>query len=200
MALIRSIFIATSLVVSSMLIMGIPASYAQGANTVVYDQARVMRETTGGQDISQKVNAIGQSMQTELESEGSAIETEGKALQTRTANLTQEAAAADPNLRSQIESFARKRQTFGQKSQLRQAELQRTEQEAWAKFFQALQPVVQEVAVERGAQIVLERSTLAYSDPALDVTSLVISKMNERAASFDVTRVRAQVPPETIQQ
>ena len=174
-------------------------AYAQGATVVIYDQARVMRDTAGGKDIANKLKAIGASMKTELDGEGRSLETEGKSLETRTANLTREALAADSSLRGQLEAFGRKRATFQQKGQIRQAELAQTEQEAWTEFFKVLQPVLQEVANERGAQVILERSSVAYSAPNLDVTSTVISKMNSRKSSFPVTRARIQAPPQTVQ-
>jgi len=199
MAPIKTLFIAAMLVASSITILPAQDAFAQGTKIVTFDQARVMRDTTGGKDISQKVLAIGNSMKTELETEGRAIETEGKSLEARTANLTREAIAADASLRGQVESFARKRAVFQQKGQIRQAELQQTEQAAWAEFFKSLQVIVQEVANERGAQIVLERSATVYAAPTLDTTDLIISKMNARSPSFTVTRARIQAPAETIQ-
>ena len=202
MAPIKTLFIALALTASSITLFPMQAAVAQGANIVTFDQARVMRDTTGGKDITRKVQAIGNSMKTELETEGRALDTEGRSLETRTANLTREALAADTGLRTQLESFSRKRQSFQQKGQIRQAELQQTEQTAWAEFFKAMQPVVQEVANERGAQIILERTSTAYSAPNLDATDLIISKMNARSPSFTVTRARIQAPQtpaETIQ-
>ena len=158
-----------------------------------------MRDTSGGKDISAKLLAIGNTMQSELESERRALETEGKSLEARTTNLTREALNADTSLRTQMESFSRKRAAFQQKNQIREAELQRTQQTAWAEFFKELQPIMQEVANERGAQVILERSGTAYAAPNLDTTALIISKMNSRKPSFTVTRARIQAPAQTIQ-
>lgn len=196
---IKSLFIAAMLVTSSMAVLPAQDATAQGTKIVTFDQARVMRDSTGGKDIAQKVLAIGNSMKTELESEGRALDTEGKSLEARTANLTREAIANDAGLRTQVESFARKRAAYQQKGQIRQAELQQTEQTAWGEFFKKLQPIVQEVANERSAQVVLERSAITYAAPTLDTTDLIISKMNARAPSFTVTRARIQTPPQTIQ-
>lgn len=199
MATIKTTFIALALMLSSFSILSFQDATAQGTSIITYDQARVMRDTTGGKDISQKVKAIGNSMKTELETEGRSLDTEGKSLETRTANITREALASDTALRTQLESFQRKRAGFQQKTQIRQAELAQTEQQAWAEFFKSLQPIVQEVANERGAQIVLERSTMAYAAPNLDVTDTIISKMNSRKPSFTVTRARIQAPAQTVQ-
>jgi len=197
MAPIRNLFIAFALIASGLVFN--PIASAQGTTIVTYDQARLMRDSTGGKDISQKIQAIGNSMKTELEGEGRSLDTEGKSLESRTANLTREALAADTSLRTQLEAFGRKRAGFQQKTQIRQAELQRTEQTAWGEFFKALQPILQEVAHERGAQLILEKSQAAYAAPNLDVTASLVSKMNARKPSFTVTRARIQAPAETIQ-
>ena len=199
MATLRNLLLTMMLAAISLGFGQAQTAYAQGTTVVIYDQARVMRDTAGGKDIANKVKAIGASMKTELDGEGRSLETEGKSLETRTANLTREALAADSSLRGQLESFGRKRASFQQKGQIRQAELAQTEQEAWTEFFKVLQPVLQEVANERGAQVILERSSVAYSAPNLDVTSTVISKMNSRKSNFTVTRARIQAPPQTVQ-
>lgn len=198
MAPVKTLFAAVVLMFSSLAVLPAPDASAQ-TNIITIDRNRIMRDSAGGKDIAAKVQAIGTSMQNELQSEASAIETEGKALDSRTANLTREAVAADPTLRSQVEAYARKAQSFQQKQAIRARELQQTEQNAWAQFFQALQPVVEEVAGERGAQVVMERSGTYFSADSLDATDAVISKMNARSSSFTVTRARAQTAPETVQ-
>jgi len=197
MAPIRHIVIVFALIFSGFAFT--PIASAQGTTIITFDQARLMRDSAGGKDITQKLSAISNSMKTELENEGRSLDTEGKSLETRTANLTREALAADTTLRTQLEGFGRKRASFQQKTQIRQAELQRTEQAAWSEFFTALQPVLQEVANERGAQLILEKSQAAYAAPNLDVTATLISKMNARKPSFTVTRARIQAPAETVQ-
>ena len=199
MAPLRNLLFAMAFIAFSMSLLPSQNAHAQGTSIITYDQARVMRDSAGGKDLAQKLKAIGDSMKTELESEGRSLETEGKSLETRTANLTREALQADSSLRGQLEAFGRKRATFQQKGQIRQAEMSQTEQNAWADFFKALQPVLDEVARERGAQIILKRSTIAYGNANLDVTDTVISKMNARKPTVTVTRARIQAPPQTVQ-
>ena len=202
MSIFKTAFLAAVLAVSSLAFMPAQAAYAQGTKIITYDQARLMRDSAGGKDIAQKLQAIGNSMKTELESEGRALETEGKSVEARVQSLSPEALRADTALVSQFQNFQTKRAVFQQKTQVRQAELQQTEQNAWADYFKTLQSVLQEVANERGAQLVLERGSAAYVAPNLDVTDLVMSKMNARKPSVTVTRARInlpQAPAQTIQ-
>lgn len=199
MSIFKAAFLAVALAVSSLAFTPVQAAYAQGTKIITYDQARLMRDSAGGKDIAQKLQAIGNSMKTELESEGRALDTEGKSVETRVRGLSPEALRADTALVSQYQNFQTKRAVFQQKTQVRQAELQQTEQNAWADYFKTLQSVLQEVANERGAQVVLERNGVAYSAPNLDVTDLVMSKMNARKPSVTVTRARINLPQQPAQ-
>ena len=190
----KTLVFAVSLVVAS-LTFPTQSAQAQGANIVVIDQARILRESAGGQDIQRKLQAIGQTIQSELQAEQSALETEGRALEGRLANKSEEAIRADTALVSQMQSFQRKQQSFVQKSQIRQQELAQTEQNAIAEFYSALEPVLEQVLAERGGNLMVERSSVLIAQPALDATTLAISKINASKPSVTVSRVRLPTQP-----
>ena len=190
----KTLVFAVSLVVAS-LTFPTQSAEAQGANIVVIDQARILRESAGGQDIQRKLQAIGQTIQSELQAEQSALETEGRALEGRLANKSEEAIRADTGLVSQMQSFQRKQQAFVQKSQIRQQELAQTEQNAIAEFYSALEPVLEQVLAERGGNLMVERSSVLIAQPALDATTLAISKINAAKPSVTVSRVRLPTQP-----
>ena len=190
----KTLVFAVSLVVAS-LTFPTQSAEAQGANIVVIDQARILRESAGGQDIQRKLQAISQTIQSELQAEQSALETEGRALEGRLANKSEEAIRADTGLVSQMQSFQRKQQAFVQKSQIRQQELAQTEQNAIAEFYSALEPVLEQVLAERGGNLMVERSSVLIAQPALDATTLAISKINASKPSVTVSRVRLPTQP-----
>ena len=190
----KTFIIAASLVFAS-LAYPTPSADAQGATIVVIDQARILRESAGGQDLQRKLQAINQTIQSELQSEQSALETEGRALQSSTANKSAEVIRADTALVSQMQSFERKRQSLAQKSQIRAQELQQTEQNAITEFYTALEPVLEQVMAERGGDIMLERSSILFAGPALDATDLAISKINATKPTVTVSRVRLPTQP-----
>ena len=190
----KTLVFAVSLVVAS-LTFPTQSAEAQGANIVVIDQARILRESAGGQDIQRKLQAISQTIQSELQAEQSALETEGRALEGRLANKSEEAIRADTGLVSQMQSFQRKQQAFVQKGQIRQQELAQTEQNAIAEFYSALEPVLEQVLAERGGNLMVERSSVLIAQPALDATTLAISKINASKPSVTVSRVRLPTQP-----
>ena len=190
----KTFIFAVSLVVAS-LTFPTQSAQAQGTTIVVIDQARILRESAGGQDIQRKLQAIGQTIQSEIQSEQSALATEGRALEGRLANKSEEAIRADTALVSQMQSFQRKQQAFVQKSQVRQQELAQTEQNAIAEFYAALEPVLEQVLAERGGDLMLERSAVLFAQPALDATDLAISKINAIKPTVTVSRVRLPTQP-----
>lgn len=172
------------------------AATAQGTKVLVYDQQRVMRESRAGQDIVGKLKAMGDSTANQLKPEGEGLENERKSLEARTANLTPQQISADAGLKAQVESFGRRFQTYTQKVQKNGQELALTERDAWRQFFQALEPVLNEVATQRGAQIMLERSSVVYVSPTVDVTAEIIAKMDGRLSSVAVVRKSIPTQPQ----
>lgn len=174
-----------------------PVAAAQ-TNVVVIDQGKIMRDSAGGKDIINKVNAIETTMQNELQPTADSLSTEGQALDAKTANMTMDAITADAALRAEVEAYARKAQEFNRKRQIAAAELQATERAAWGQFFQAMQPVLQEVVTEKGADIMLDRSDAVWAGASIDATDLVISKMNAKLPTVNV--VRQKLPQQQPQQ
>lgn len=173
-----------------------PVAAAQGTKVVVIDQNRIMRESAGGQDIMTKVQAIEQSIASELKPTQDSLASEGKALEAKTANMTMDAVAADEALRTEVEAYARKAQEFNRRRQIASAELQATERKAWGEFFTAMQPVLQEVVTETGADIMLDRSDAVWASDGVDATGSVIQKMNAKLPTVNVVRQKMPTQPQ----
>ncbi|RIJ15450.1 OmpH family outer membrane protein [Henriciella mobilis] len=173
-----------------------PVAQAQGANVVVIDQSRIMRESAGGKDIIAKVNQIEQNMTAELKPTGDALASEGETLEAKTANMSMEAIAADEALSQEVRDYARKAQAFNRQRQIAAAELQATERKAWSDFFTAMQGVLQEVVNEKNADVMIDRSDAIYVSESVDATNLVISKMDAKMPTVTVVRqkIQAQAP------
>jgi outer membrane protein len=175
-----------------------PAATAQGTSVIVIDQARIMRDSAGGKDIMNKIASIEQTIQSELGPIQSSLVSEGQALEAKTANMSREAMVADDQLRAEAEAYAVKAQNFNRQRQVAAAEFQATERAAWTKFFQAMQPVLEEVVAERNADIMLDASDVVWSGESTDATAIVISKMD--AALPTVNVVRQKLPTQQQQQ
>ena len=181
---------ATVAVVMSSVALAAPVAQAQNSQVVVIDQQRVMAESSAGLDIAQKVQQISTTIQSELTPEANALQQQGESLEARTANMSMEAIGADQALRTEVETYAQRAQQFSLDRQFAAAELQATERAAWTRFYQALQPVLEQVITENGASVMLDTSQTVWSSESVDVTASVITKMNAALPTVEVTRQR----------
>ncbi|MBR9835318.1 MAG: OmpH family outer membrane protein, partial [Alphaproteobacteria bacterium] len=123
------------------------------------------------------------------------LNAEGQTIEAKTANMTPEAMRADAALKAEVTAYANKAQQFSIDRQIAAGELQLTERKAWSDFFTALRPVLQEVVNERGAHIMLDRSQVTYTDPTVDVSGLVISKLDASTPTISVVRQKLPTQP-----
>ena len=194
MASLRLLFIAI-VVFAAGAVSNVQSANAQGTTVVVIDQARIMRESAAGQDIATKIAEIRDQMAAELKPTGDALSTEGTAIQVRTENMSRETILADAALVQQIEAFEQKRAAFQRDQSIRAQELAATEQNALGALVQALEPVLQQVLAEKSADIMIDRSAVLLVGDGVDVSDLVISKLNVTTPVITVTRVRAPTAP-----
>ncbi|MEM9739920.1 MAG: OmpH family outer membrane protein [Pseudomonadota bacterium] len=166
---------------------------AQGTKIVVIDQNRVLVESRAGQDMRTKIQNIEGQMQRELQPTAQSLEQLGATIEAKTANITPEAARADPELQQQARDYQNRLRNLGQESDRRSAELAMTQQNAGVAFRDALKPVLDEVMQEQGAQIMLAAGEVMIALPAVDVTTLVIQKLDSRTPTIEVTRARLPV-------
>ena len=57
-------------------------------------------------------------------------------------------------------------------------------------MLELLPTILQEVVAERGAHIIIDRSALVFAAESVDVSQVVIDRLNERLPSVAVNRVR----------
>jgi Skp family chaperone for outer membrane proteins len=161
---------------------------AQATTVVVIDEARIFTESLAGKDIQAKLANIETQINNELDPARRALQTDEESIQSRVQGKTPEQVAADEALMTQLQGFERKRNEFAQRRALVSQQFALTERKALADFNTALEPVILEVVRERNAQLVLQKSQVVYNTDAIDVTAMVISKLDARTPAISVTR------------
>lgn len=152
------------------------------------DEGRIFTESLAGKDIQAKLTNIETQINNELDPARRALQTDEESIQSRVQGKTPEQVAADEALMTQLQGFERKRNEFAQRRALVSQQFALTERKALADFNAALEPVIMEVVRERNAQLVLQKSQVVYNTDAIDVTALVISKLDARTPAISVTR------------
>jgi outer membrane protein len=131
-----------------------------------------------------------------------AAETEFKnqetALATEAGQLQQQLAIMAPDVRDQKEKeFTNKQQAFQGRVQSRQQEIQNGFNKAARQVEVALEPILKAIMVERGANMVLDRSAVILSSADVDVTPVAVQRLDKTLphVKVDLTPVAAAGAP-----
>jgi len=165
------------------------ASFAQSTILVV-DTQKVLRDSLVGQHVSRQLEAIYTSASSEMKAKRSPLETKAKSLQAQVKTKgSVEAVRADTSLQAQAKSLQADQQKLQIDEYYTAQELKITEAKALGQVSKRLQTIIDQIAQERNADVVLEKSLVIYGGPA-DVTDIVISRLNSQVTTVPVTRER----------
>ncbi len=145
---------------------------APAAVVLVVDRQAILRQSKAGQDMLRQVEELGKAMETEFGEEERRLREDAQALQ-------QQAAALSPQARQSREAELRRRQEQLQKAvQERQAAIQNGINKARALIEQALGPILQQIMVERGGNLMLDRSSVILGSVEIDSTAVAVQRLD----------------------
>jgi outer membrane protein len=156
----------------------------QAPRIVVIDRQQLLQRSAAGKDIFTQTQNLSKQLETQLRTE------EGQ-LQTEATQLQQQMAIMAADVRAQKEKdFNSKQQAFQTKVQQRQAQIQTSFNQAARQVEVALDPILQTIMKERGANMVLDRSAVIVATTDVDVTPLALQRL-DRA----LPRVKVDLAP-----
>lgn len=156
----------------------------------VYHNARLLQQSTVGQSIRSGMEALTNQVRTELQPYADAINAEAQALQSGAQSLP----AAE--LAQRREALSQRLREMQQLDQTRQAELGYTQQQQLVAVAQAVDPIVVQVYQERGCGLLLDREAVFVANPAMDITDLVIQRLNQQLPSLSFGRMTPPAQPQ----
>lgn len=169
---------------------GLAAPAMAQTNIAVVNEERVLVESAVGQHIATRLQAIRAEVDAELAAMGQPIQQQTDALTAETSIMTQEQIQQRPDLMQRIQTLNQQAQQFEVARRIRQQELAATQQQAFVPVFEALRPILEEVVAERGIDILVDRSNLVFASAEVDISSVVVERLNQRLPSVPVNRVR----------
>ncbi|KAA5801590.1 OmpH family outer membrane protein [Alkalicaulis satelles] len=174
------------------LVLAAAASAAASAQQIlVVDQERALNESAVGQHIAAQLERIGTEMTSELQPIQAAVRSENEALTTETSAMTEEAIRQRPDLIERFGQLQQDMRNLEAQGRMRQQELAATEQAALQPVVPILQEIMQEVMSERSGVILLDQSVTVMTSGSVDITDVVIERLNARITTTPVNRVRA---------
>jgi outer membrane protein len=189
----KSVFAAIALLIGP--VMAAPSiASAQGTVVMVIDEGQILANSKAGKDMFTKLKNIEDQINLELKAPRDAIQADRAALAAKVEGKTQEAILADAALVAQLEAFQKKTAEFAARRQTVTQEFAATEQKAFGEFNKALEPVLLEVVKEKGAQLVVSKGEVVFSAEAIDGSSAIIAKLDQKTPAITVVRQRAPAP------
>jgi len=125
-----------------------------------------------------------------LSGERTALENEAKGLDAKKATLAQDAQE------QQAAALQVKANAWQRKAQLRQREVEATEQKALSRVYQEMDTPIRQVYQTQKCSILLDRDSVMLANPAMDITDGVVAALDARikTLTFDRERLDQQVP------
>lgn len=184
-------FVAISIAAFSMM----SANALAQSKVLVVDTAKVIRDSTVGKYAESQLNAIGKSMESELKAQTSPLETKSKTLKTalegkKTMAEINQTLQARPDLQQAMKDVQTGQAKIAQESKIKNVEFSVTERKAFASIAKKVKEIIDQVAVERGADIVVDKNSVIYNSSAVDVTQTVLSRLNSQMTTVSITRER----------
>lgn len=158
----------------------------------VYYNDRMLAQSTVGQAVNTRMQQLAQEVQAEIAPYATTIQNEAQRLQSAGASLPAEQANQQ---RQQLQQRVNEAQ---QLEQTREAELRYTLAEQRRLISNAVEPILIQVYQERGCGILIDRESVFVLNPAMEVTDLVIQRLNTQLPTLSFNRL--QVPAQAQQQ
>ena len=156
-----------------------PAPFPQGAKIAFFNPQAVFQNSADGKAAVARVNALIQKKQTENADKAKLLQGNQQKLQTSGSVMNE---AARVQLEKEIDKQTKDAERFQQDAQ---AEINELQQEVQNEFVKKLSPIIEQIAVERGLQLVfnLAEAGVAWATPGLDLTGDVIKKLDAKPAA-----------------
>jgi outer membrane protein len=159
---------------------------------LLIDRQAILRFSKVGQDVSHQIETYGNQAKAEIAGQQKALQAEAQQLQQQIAIL-----AADAK--------AKKVQAFEAKQAGLQAAAQKKEQAIQGGFLVAqqtiaktLEPILQELMQQRGANMILDKNAMVYASPdavkAFDITQPAIEQLNQKLPGLKVSLAAPPAP------
>lgn len=156
----------------------------------IFSSQRAVAQSQVGKAVGARLQTITQQVTAELNGERTALENESKALDAKKATTAQDA------LEQQAAALQVKANAWQRKGQLRQREVEATEQKALSRVYQELDTPIKQVYQAQKCSILFDRESVMLANPAMDITDAVVTALDARikTLTFDRERLDQQVP------
>ena len=153
----------------------------------VYNNARLMAQSTAGQSLQQGMRRLTDEVINELAPYGQAINTEIQALQQGRGTIPQD------QFTQRSQAVQQRMAEAEQLEQTRGQELEYTLGQQRIAIARAVDPILVAVYQERGCGILISGEAVYQANPQMDITDMVIQRLNAQLPSLSFNRMPVPV-------
>ncbi|HEY1071717.1 OmpH family outer membrane protein [Brevundimonas sp.] len=157
----------------------------------VYFNQQALAQSTVGQAVQARMEQLAQEVQGEIAPYATQLQTEYQALQQGASTIP-----AD-QLNQRRQALQQRAQEAQQLEQTRDNELRYTLGEQRKKISEAIEPILVAVYQEKGCGILVDRESVFIMNPAMDVTPLVIQRLNTALPTLSFNRMPVPAQPQS---
>ena len=159
--------------------LSLPAKASEDVLTV--DRQYVISQSKAGKSLAKQSESLNKVLIDQRDSFIENIETENKKLEEDKTLLAPELFQERlQKLQGEAEAKQLELQTRGQK-------VQEALQRSLVTIQSVMNPILQELVNEEGAMILLDKQTIIFGDPKLDISAEVVKRLNKRLPDVEVT-------------
>lgn len=155
------------------------------AGVCILDGPGAIGGSAAGRAASTRLQQLTQQVQAELQGQQTPLETEANRI-----NALPEAQRAAPS-----QALAPRVQAFRTLAGRREQELALTQRQALQQIETALQGVISQIYVQRGCGVMIDRGSVVYANPAMDVTQAAVAALNTRLPTITFNRATLPATP-----
>jgi outer membrane protein len=160
---------------------------------LLIDRAAILRFSKAGQDVARQIEAYATQAKAEIAGEQKALQAEAQKLQQDVAILAPDAKA------KKVAEFDAKQAAMQANAQKKEEMIQGGTMKAQQAIAQTLEPILQALMQQRGANIILDKNAVVYASPqavaAFDITAPAIQQLNQKLPSVKVELVAPPSAP-----
>lgn len=189
----KKLLLATTLVIAA----SMPALAANPPPPVqpkilIIDRAAILRFSKVGQDVARQIETMGNQAKGEIAGQQKALQAEATQLQQQIAILAADAKA------QKIKAFEAKQAGMQAAAQKKEQALQGGFMTAQTTIARALEPILQNLMQQRGANMILDKNAVVYASQdaakAFDITQPAIEQLNQKLPSLKVSLAAPPAP------
>ena len=158
-----------------------------GVCTISVNEA--IAQSTVGQFVRTRLQQLGQQVSAELTPEDQSISNDAKAYQAKATTLDA------TSRQSQGQALQARANAFQQKYELRQREMQATQEKALNRIAQELDPIAQQLYQQHRCSILINRNAVLIGNPDMDLTSAAVTALNGKITQFAFDREHLDTAP-----